>query len=76
MAAIRNAKALASQLRIVLPADVEILGPTPAFYERAGGNYRWQLVLKSPKREHLMRAVAQLPTGGNWQFELDPISLL
>ncbi len=74
-AAIRNAKALAEQLKASLPSDVQLLGPTPAFYERAGGQYRWQLVLKSPKRAYLTDALAQLPPK-NWQFELDPISLL
>lgn len=74
-AAIRNARALADQLRSSLPEDVKILGPTPAFYERAGGMYRWQLLLKSPKRSYLTDALSQLPVK-NWQFELDPISLL
>ena len=74
-AAIRTAKSLAESLRSRLPADVQILGPTPAFYERAGGNYRWQLVLKSPKRSLLTDALSLLPPR-NWQFELDPISLL
>jgi primosomal protein N' (replication factor Y) len=74
-AAIRNAKLFADQLKRSLPADVQLLGPTPAFYERAGGQYRWQLVLKSPKRAYLTDAVAMLPPK-NWQFELDPISLL
>lgn len=74
-AAIRNAKQLADQLKRSLPPDVQILGPTPAFYERAGGMYRWQLVLKSPKRAYLQMAISQLPPA-KWQFELDPISLL
>jgi primosomal protein N' (replication factor Y) (superfamily II helicase) len=74
-AAIRNARSFAEQLKRSLPADVQLLGPTPAFYERAGGQYRWQLVLKSPKRSYLTDAVALLPPK-NWQFELDPISLL
>jgi primosomal protein N' (replication factor Y) len=74
-AAIRNAKSLAEQLRASLPVDVRLLGPTPAFYERAGGAYRWQLVLKSPKRAYLSDALSLLPPK-NWQFELDPLSLL
>lgn len=73
--AIRNAQNLAAQLKSSLPKDVEILGPTPAFYERAGGMYRWQLVLKSPKRAHLIEAIRQLPPT-YWQFELDPMGLL
>ncbi len=75
-AAIRNAKNLASTLRGSLPSEVQLLGPTPAFYERAGGNYRWQIVIKSPKRAYLAKALELIPTGGNWQYELDPISLL
>lgn len=74
-AAIKNSKNLASKLRSALPGSVEILGPTPGFYERAGGNYKWQLILKSPKRAHLVEAVKLLPPT-YWQFELDPISLL
>lgn len=73
--AIKNAKALADKLRTNLPKEVEILGPTPGFYERAGGNYRWQLVLKSPKRAYLIDALSHLPAN-YWQYELDPISLL
>ena len=74
-AAIRNAKNLAEHLLSSLPPDVRLLGPTPAFYERAGGTYRWQIVLKSPKRSYLTDAIKLLPPKG-WQFELDPISLL
>lgn len=74
-AAIRNARLVANLLKSSLPPDVQILGPTPAFYERAGGQYRWQLVLKSPKRAYLTDALTLLPPK-NWQFELDPISLL
>lgn len=74
-AAIRNAQQLARTLKSVLPSEVELLGPTPAFYERAGGNYRWQLIVKSPKRAHLQDALDHLPPS-HWQFELDPMSLL
>lgn len=75
-AAIRNAQALAATLKSALPSDVQLLGPTPAFYERAGGAYRWQLVLKSPKRSFLIDALNHLPANGKWQYELDPVSLL
>ena len=75
-AAIRNSKALAATLRAQLPSDIQLLGPTPAFYERAGGSYKWQIILKSPKRAYLMDAVSLIPAGSNWQYELDPISLL
>lgn len=74
-AAIRNAQSLARTLRAQLPADVQLLGPTPAFYERQRDTYRWQIVLRSPTRHHLQSALAHLPST-HWQYELDPMSLL
>lgn len=74
-AAVRNAAQLARALRAVAHADVRILGPTPAFYERQRDTYRWQLVVKSPKRAHLLELLTHLPPT-HWQYELDPISLL
>ncbi|RWZ78540.1 MAG: primosomal protein N' [Candidatus Microsaccharimonas sossegonensis] len=74
-AAIRAAKKLATKLKNTLNPEVRLLGPTPAFYERQHGTYRWQLILKSPKREYLVAALAQLPAT-HWQSELDPPSLL
>lgn len=74
-AAIRNAKELARELRDKVPKGVEVLGPTPAFYERQHDTYRWQLTLKSPKRDALIQALAHVPTT-HWQADLDPSSLL
>jgi primosomal protein N' (replication factor Y) len=74
-ASIRAAKALHTELKQKTNGDITILGPTPAFYERQRDNYRWQLVLKSPKREYLTEALQHVPTA-HWQAELDPTSLL
>lgn len=74
-AAIRNAKTLAATLRTHIHPGVQILGPTPAFYERQHDTYRWQLTLKSPTRAHLVATLQHLPPT-HWQFELDPSSLL
>lgn len=74
-AAIRQARALTATLRTHAPASVEILGPTPAFYERQRDTYRWQLLLKSPKRADLVALLQHVPPT-HWQFELDPTSLL
>lgn len=74
-AAIRAAKQLAVILRDNVHEDVRILGPTPAFYERQHDTYRWQLILKSPKRELLIDALQHVPPT-HWQTELDPASLL
>lgn len=73
--AIKNAKTFANKLKKELDKDVSVLGPAPEFYEYKNGNYRWQLILKSPKREHLIKALSLLPNN-NWQFELDPMDLL
>ena len=73
--AIKNAKIMMAELRVNINKDVQILGPTPAFYERQHGTYRWQLILKSPKREYLIDTLKFIPAK-SWQFELDPTSLL
>lgn len=73
--AVRAARELMSNLRKNLPPSVEILGPAPAFYERLRGTYRWQIILKSPKRRDLVEALDLLPPRG-WQAELDPVNLL
>jgi primosomal protein N' (replication factor Y) (superfamily II helicase) len=74
-AAIKNAKKLAQVLKENATSDVEVLGPAPAFYERQHDTYRWQLVLKSSSRTHLLETLQYLPSS-HWQFEIDPTSLL
>ncbi len=74
-AAIKNAQSLTKILKSKVDSSVHIFGPTPAFYERQHDTYRWQLVLKSPKREYLIDAIKLVPPT-HWQFDLDPTSLL
>lgn len=74
-AAVRNAQTVMRTLRAHAAADVTILGPTPAFYERQGDTYRWQLVITSPKRAHLVTLMQYVPST-HWQSELDPTGLL
>lgn len=74
-AAIRQASALASLLKQRSPHSIQVLGPTPAFYERQHNTYRWQLIIKSSRRADLLTLLADLPST-HWQFELDPTSLL
>lgn len=74
-ASIRASRALASQLRPHLGNDMELLGPAPAFYERVRDSYRWQLIVKSPRRGDLAALVEHIPPT-HWQYELDPASLL
>ncbi|HET6746491.1 MAG TPA: primosomal protein N' [Candidatus Saccharimonadales bacterium] len=72
-AAIRNATEFAKKLR--QNPSTQILGPTPAFYERQGDSFRWQLTIKSARRSDLVAIIPTLPAT-HWQFELDPPSLL
>lgn len=73
-AAIRNAQIIAKTLKTNV-ANIQILGPTPSFYERQNDTFRWQLVLKSSSRANLLESLQYLPPA-HWQFELDPVSLL
>lgn len=74
-AAIKNSRALARDLAQKIPSTVQILGPTPAFYERQHDTYRWQIVLKSSKRADLLDSLKYVPPT-HWQYEIDPLSLL
>ena len=71
--AINASQKLAGELRKSYP-KFEILGPTPAFHERLGGNYRWQLVVKASQRSELVAIAKNVPAG--WMADLDPASLL
>lgn len=73
--AVASSRKLAGALREKAHADVKILGPAPAFYERQRDTYRWQLTLSSPTRRHLQELLQHVPNQ-YWQFELDPSSLL
>lgn len=74
-AAIRASNELARALRASAPAGVQVLGPTPAFYERTRDTYRWQLILKSRTRTALLDAIHLVPPA-RWQIDIDPASLL
>lgn len=73
--AVKNSRQLAETMKKHASADTQVLGPTPAFHERVRDTYRWQVVIKSPHRQSLVDLLAYLPKT-NWQYELDPISLL
>lgn len=73
--AIKNTKELVKIIKKNTNKEVEVLGPIPAFYERINGKYHWQIIIKSQKRSHLIYILNNLPNK-NWQFDLDPTSLL
>jgi primosomal protein N' (replication factor Y) len=71
-----SAEALAGQIRTWLVEqdrrETELVGPTPCFFSRLGGLYRWQLVLRGPDPASLLRGRHL----GDWRVEVNPPSLL
>lgn len=66
---------LAGQIRQKYGSQVKLLGPTPAFYERLRGLYRWQIIIRSSRRGVLEKISQEVPPT-KWQIELDPVSLI
>ena len=52
--------------------ETELVGPTPCFFSRLGGLYRWQIVLRGPDPASLLRG----RNLGDWRVEVNPSSLL
>ncbi|HUC87601.1 MAG TPA: primosomal protein N', partial [Candidatus Binatia bacterium] len=71
------AKAIATKLGDQLRAKrlrIEIVGPSPAFHEKSGGKFQWQLIIKTKQRGELLKVIDCLPSG--WSYDIDPIDLL
>jgi len=70
------ARKMADQLRQWIKAEnrrlIEVVGPTPCFFSRLAGLYRWQIILRGPDPASLLRA----RNLGEWRIEVDPPSLL
>jgi primosomal protein N' (replication factor Y) len=74
--AVRAARKLTQEiLALHVDSNIYVLGPTPAFYERARGLYRWQIVARSSSRAELAEIAKKVPLA-KWQVELDPNSLI
>jgi primosomal protein N' (replication factor Y) len=70
-------KRLADQLtgeigRLSLP-DTDLIGPAPCFFGQQRGEYRWQVIVRSPDPTALLRHIP-LPLG--WRLDVDPVDLL
>lgn len=57
-----------------LGLKIEAVGPSPAFKEKRGNKYCWQVVVKSKTRQNLIEVIKNLPAG--WSYNLDPTDLL
>lgn len=74
--AILNAQKEAKAIREKFKGKVQIFGPTPAFYERIGETYRWQIVIKSKKRAQLLTIAREFQGKPQWRVDLDPPGLI
>ncbi|MGE5619651.1 MAG: primosomal protein N' [Sphingomonadaceae bacterium] len=71
--AIQMSKQLQAKVDELGIADVDILGPAPAFHSRVRGRFRWQILLIGEGLTKLLAEVS-LPLG--WGVDVDPASLL
>jgi len=53
--------------------DVTLIGPSPMFFQKVRGRFRWQIILRGPDPAHLL---ADLPLPQSWVVDIDPIGLL
>ncbi len=58
--------------RLGLPG-VDLIGPVPCFFSKVRGRYRWQIVIRAPEPQVLLRDMV-LPLG--WQVDVDPLNTL
>ena len=69
----RLARGLRRHVRDKELAATEVLGPTPPFFNRIDGRYRWQIILRAPNP---VRALADFPLPAPWLLDIDPVSTL
>lgn len=68
-------KASVQIMHLIKTGDFEqtsLMGPVPCFYQRIGGTYRWQVLIRGPRPIDLIRG----KDFGNAIITVDPISLL
>jgi primosomal protein N' (replication factor Y) len=53
-----------------------MIGPVPSFFEKLGGYYRWQIILRGPDPVSVLREDVISRGLISWRVEVDPISLL
>jgi primosomal protein N' (replication factor Y) len=72
----KEAHALADRLKVKLEAvsqrSTELIGPVPCYFEKEGGEYRWQIILRGSKPEECLRDLNLT----DWRIETDPVNLL
>jgi primosomal protein N' (replication factor Y) (superfamily II helicase) len=76
----QEARKVAARLQPFLSSEqgklISMVGPVPSFFEKVGGMYRWQIILRGPDPVRLLREQATAAWFKDWRVEVDPISLL
>ncbi len=67
------AKGLRLHVREKALVTTEVLGPTPPFFNRIDGRYRWQIIIRTPDPTRLF---ADFPIPKPWIIDIDPVSTL
>lgn len=67
---------LATKLKSMIEAgarhQTELIGPVPCFFAKENGQYRWQIVVRSPNPVSLLKDLKL----NDWRIEIEPINLL
>lgn len=53
--------------------DTDLIGPAPCFFAKERGEYRWQIIVRSPDPAALLRRIV-VPLG--WRLDVDPVDVL
>jgi len=54
-------------------ADIELIGPAPAYIHKLRGRFRWQLILRGSE---LSAFLSQIPIPPVWTVDIDPVGLV
>jgi primosomal protein N' (replication factor Y) len=68
----RMRRLLAQEIDSKGVADIELIGPAPAFIHRRRGRFRWQLILRGLGLTELL---SPLPLPRGWVVDIDPVGL-
>jgi primosomal protein N' (replication factor Y) len=68
----RVAVLLAAEMKTGGRVQTDLIGPAPCFFARMGGLHRWQIILRGPQPESLVRGLKM----DGWRVEVEPVSLL
>jgi primosomal protein N' (replication factor Y) len=71
---------LAAQIKTGGWVQTDLIGPAPCFFTRIDGLHRWQIVLRGPQPEALVKELklenAALDASKGWRVEVEPVNLL